>query len=60
MIEFDDKDIQKAFNECHFRQECDGFDICRGMCAPCAKVIESGQCGMLIDYFSKEKGGKEE
>lgn len=43
MIEFDDKDIQKEFNECHFRKEFDGVDICRGMCAPCSNVIESGQ-----------------
>lgn len=55
MIEFDDKEIQKEFNECHFRQEYDGVDVCRGMCAPCSRVIESGQCEMLADYFSKRK-----
>lgn len=55
MVEFDDKDIQRAFNECHFRQEYDGFDICQYQCAPCAKVIEDGKCDMLIDYFRKKK-----
>lgn len=55
MIEFDDKDIQKEFNECHFRQEYDGVDVCRGMCMPCERTIESGQCQMLVDYFSKMK-----
>lgn len=55
MIEFDDKEIQKEFNECRFRTEYDGIDICRGMCTPCSKVIECGQCEMLTDYFSKRK-----
>ena len=54
MIEFDDKDIQENFNNCHFRQEYCGIDICRGMCQPCRKTIESGQCSMLTDYFSKQ------
>lgn len=52
MIKFDDKEIQRAFNECCFRQECDEVDICRGMCTPCMHVIESGQCSMLADYFT--------
>lgn len=55
MIEFDDKDIQKAFNECHFRQEYEGIDICRGMCQPCGRTIEKGQCSMLEDYFKKKR-----
>lgn len=55
MIEFDDKDIQKEFNECHSRQEYDGVDICRSMCMPCGRAIENGQCSMLVDYFSKQK-----
>ncbi|MBR3117687.1 MAG: hypothetical protein IKF29_00455 [Oceanobacillus sp.] len=56
MINFDDEDIQKHFNECHFRQEVDGIDVCRGMCWPCDRTIEKGQCSMLTDYFSKQKG----
>lgn len=55
MIKFTDEDIQKEFNDCHFRQECAGVDICRGSCAPCTNVIESGQCAMLADYFCKQK-----
>jgi hypothetical protein len=57
MIEFDDKDIQTAFNECHFRQEYDGVDICRGMCQPCKRTIENGQCSMLVEYFNKRIRG---
>ena len=53
MIKFDDKDIQKAFNECHFRIEFDEVDVCRGMCTPCMRAIEGGQCSMLSDYFTK-------
>ncbi len=53
MIEFDDKDIQKEFDECCFRQEYDRVDVCRGVCIPCGRAIESGQCAMLADYFSK-------
>jgi len=59
MIEFDDKEIQRAFNECHFRQEYCGVDICSGMCQPCAIIIEKGQCQMLAKYFSKRKGVEE-
>ena len=55
MIEFDDKDIQENFNNCHFRLEHSGVDICRGMCQPCSRTIENGQCSMLTDYFSKQK-----
>lgn len=55
MIEFDDKEIQKAFNNCHFRQEYGGVDICRGMCQPCGRTIEKGQCEMLEEYFSNKK-----
>lgn len=53
MIKFDDKDIQKAFNECHFRIEFDGVDVCRCMCAPCTHIIDHGQCPMLKEYFTK-------
>ena len=56
MIEFDDKEIQQAFNECHFRQEFCEVDICCGMCQPCIKIMEKGQCSMLAEDFSKRKG----
>lgn len=59
MIEFDDKDIQNAFDECYFRKEFEGADVCRDMCMPCERTIESGQCTMLKNYFSKRKGGAE-
>lgn len=55
MIDFDDKEIQKAFNKCHFRQKCGDVDICRGMYQSCGRTIEKGQCAMLKAYFSKEK-----
>lgn len=55
MIKFDDEEIQKKFDECHFRQEYDGMNICRGMCMPCIRAIDSGQCSMLEDYFSEKK-----
>lgn len=57
MIEFDDKEMQKAFNECHFRQEVSGVDVCRLECLPCMKTIKNGHCSMLAEYF--KKGGVE-
>ena len=54
MIKFDDEEMQKEFNECHFRQEYDGVDVCRGWCTPCMRIIESGKCSMLEDYFAKK------
>lgn len=56
MISFDDEDIQKSFNECRYRKTVGGVDICFGMCQPCGRTIENGQCTMLTDYFSKQKG----
>ena len=56
MINFDDEDIQKNFNECNYRIEYDGVDVCRCICQPCGATIEKGQCPMLTDYFGKQKG----
>lgn len=60
MLKFDDEEIQKAFDECHFRQEYDGVDICRGMCQPCLITIDTDRCVMLKEYFSKQKEKKNE
>lgn len=52
-IKFDDEDLQKHFNDCLFRIECGGAHICTGICIPCMHAIESGQCSMLKEYFTK-------
>lgn len=60
MIVFIDKDIQKAFNNCRFRIQLVGVDICRGMCQPCSITMENSQCRMLIEHFSKKEGDNDE
>ena len=46
------KELDKAIKECSWRED---FDVCRGMCLPCHRVIERGECDTLIELFRKEK-----
>lgn len=49
------EEINKAINECKWKSD---FDVCRGMCLPCHRVIEKGQCNTLIELFRKGKESK--
>ena len=51
------EDINKAIKKCKWRDTKMGevFAICRGMCTPCLRVIDSGKCDTLIELFKKEK-----
>lgn len=52
------KQIDKAVEECMWREEVGGVGICRDQVCPCVSIIESGQCSVLIELFRNE-GSKE-
>lgn len=52
MVEPTQKEIDKAIKACKWRQDFSGVAICSGMCGPCAKVIENGECDTLKKIFS--------
>ena len=57
-----DEDIKQAIKNCKWNDNIfngsnrdDREVICRGMCLPCLKVIDSGKCDTLIELFRKER-----
>lgn len=50
---FDEKEVNKRINECSWRKMVSDIPICRGMCAPCGMVIDSGKCDTIIEYFNE-------
>lgn len=53
-----EEEIDKAIKKCEWKDN-QGFDVCRGMCLPCQRVIERGQCETLIELFRKERSEDE-
>ena len=53
-----DKEISEIIQNCWWRIK--DIDVCRGMCLPCIKVIESGQCETLQEYFSNQHVGRKD
>jgi len=51
--------IDQAIKQCEWRQKFGDTYICRGMCLPCQRVIEKGECPTLKELFSAEKEIKE-
>lgn len=49
-------EINQAIASCKWRLEFCGTAICQGMCGPCARTIELGDCDTLKELF----GGKED
>ena len=56
-----DKDIRHAIKTCEWRHyalkgkdRSDRYVICRGLCTPCLRVIETGKCETLKELFEKE------
>lgn len=60
MQEVTQEQIDAAINGCNFLSQNgpDGGnaipDICRGMCLPCARVIESGKCDVIMALYHPE------
>ena len=50
------EDIDNAIKECYWRKDVGGVSVCGGMLTPCVRIIESGKCDTLIDFFSRKDG----
>ncbi len=55
------KQIVKAIKHCRWRKDLGGVPICCGMCLPCERTIERGQCDTLNKLFreNQEEGNKD-
>lgn len=63
MAEPTQKEVNKAIRDCKWRQNFMGVVICSGMCGPCTRVIENGDCDALQRLFAekaKESGNETE
>ena len=55
----DDEELNKVINDCFWI--CRDFGnkptdvICKGYCNPCIKIIDSGKCDTLKEYFQKQR-----
>lgn len=54
------KEINKAIKACKWRQNFMGSVICSGMCGPCARVIENGECDTLKKMFAGKENSNAE
>lgn len=52
------KDIDRAIKECYWRKDVGGVSVCGGMLAPCSRIIEKGQCDMLIGLYRDREDGE--
>lgn len=49
-----EKEVQKAVDNCFWKKDVCGVDICSGVAAPCLRVIEKGECDTLMNLFSQQ------
>lgn len=48
--------LNDLIKNCVWRNDAMGIPVCEAEIAPCAKIIESGECPALIKHFkSKEE-----
>ncbi len=47
--------INKAIQDCEWRKEQMGIDMCSGLIAPCQKMIENGKCPTLKQLFKENE-----
>ena len=46
--------IIDIINNCKWNEEVHGVRICTGMCAPCVRTIERGECDTIMKLFHGE------
>jgi hypothetical protein len=46
------EEINEDIKSCKWRHDFMGVVVCSGMCGPCAKVIENGECDTLKQIFA--------
>ena len=47
--------VYQLIEDCHWRKEVHGVDICTGNCNVCMIEIERGRCPTLREYFSGQR-----
>ena len=48
--------MNKLIKECIWRKDIgDGIIICKGLCGPCQRIIDTGKCDTMIEYFKTKK-----
>ena len=47
--------LNNLITYCHFQNNTMGVPVCNAEIAPCAKIIESGKCPVLIKHFNKRE-----
>lgn len=53
IMEITQKQIDDAINNCEWKRDCKGVDICGGEIGVCGRIIESGKCPILRELFAK-------
>lgn len=46
---------ERLIEECNWRKNVFGVDICCGEATPCRNVIEAGKCDVLREYFKNRR-----
>lgn len=47
--------LNNLIEHCTFQNNTMGIPVCNAEIAPCAKVIESGKCPVLIKHFGERE-----
>ena len=51
--------LNNLIETCEWRNDTMGVPVCSAEIAPCAKIIESGKCPVLIKHFKeREENGR--
>lgn len=48
-----EEELQKAVDNCFWKTDMGGVDVCKGMLAPCLRIIEKGQCDTIKKLVSE-------
>lgn len=52
-MEITQKEIDDTINNCEWKINCNGVDVCGGELGACGRIIESGKCPILKELFAK-------
>ena len=47
--------LNNLIKNCEWRNDAMGIPVCSAEIAPCAKIIESGKCPVLIKHFKERE-----
>lgn len=50
-----EEQVEAAVKSCKWRHDFAGVGVCRGLCGPCIRIIESGHCPTLKELAANDK-----